>query len=110
MATVKIPICIKSEYVTMTIPPSYTQGRGARSFPPFFETRGTNRLPLLAAPVCSITYYDILRNKQAAGKPVAYLLGKFFNIDNLVGVVFFEIPEIFIFLALERGTLALPII
>ena len=40
----------------------------------------------------------------------AYLLGKFFNIDNLVGVVFFEIPEIFIFLALERGTLAFPII
>ena len=36
-------------------------------------------------------------------------MGKFFNIDDLVGVVFFEIPEIFIFLALERGTLALPI-
>ena len=109
MATVKMPICIKSEYVTMTIPPSYI-GSGGKKFPPFFETRGTNRLPLLAAPVCSITYYDILRNKQAAGKPAAYLLGKFFNIDDLVGVVFFEIPEIFIFLALERGTLALPII
>ena len=40
----------------------------------------------------------------------AYLLGKFFNIDNLVGVVFFEIPEIFVFLALECGTLALLII
>ena len=40
----------------------------------------------------------------------AYLLGKFFNIDDLVGIVFFEIPEIFIFLALESGTLAFLII
>ena len=40
----------------------------------------------------------------------AYLLGKFFNIDDLVGVVFFEIPEIFIFLALQGGALALLII
>ena len=110
MATVKMPICIKSEYVTMTTTPLPIHRVGGQEVSPLFEARGTNRLPLLAAPVCSITYYDILRNKQAAGKPAAYLLGKFFNIDNLVGVVFFEIPEIFIFLALERGTLALPII
>lgn len=39
MATVKMPICIKSEYVTMTIPPSYI-GSGARSFPPFLKQGG----------------------------------------------------------------------
>ena len=40
----------------------------------------------------------------------AYLLGKFFNIDDLVGIVFFEISKIFIFLTLEGGALALLII
>lgn len=39
MATVKIPICIKSEYVTMTIPPSYI-GSGGKKFPPPFLKQG----------------------------------------------------------------------
>ena len=51
MATVKMPICIKSEYVTMTIPPSYTQGRGARSFPPFLKQGGLTAYRYWQRPV-----------------------------------------------------------
>lgn len=39
MATVKMPICIKSEYVTMTIPP-FLYRVGGKKLPPFLKQGG----------------------------------------------------------------------
>ena len=47
----------------MTTTPPFLYRVGGQEVSPLFETRGTNRLPLLAAPIFSIAYYDIFRNQ-----------------------------------------------
>lgn len=46
MATTKIPVWIRSEYVTIVSPPFY-KDQGARSAPDL--VRGTNRLPFIGS-------------------------------------------------------------